>query len=234
MGNNLRKLRELQNWTHDEAAAAMKMSRGGYIKLERGERLLDENSIRTAAEAFGVTREVVLAEQTPIRIMGEIGAGGMIEPEFEQVAADGLYTVDLPFPVPDGIDGFEVKGDSMRPAYRPGDIILVWREQRRPTSEYIGEECAVMTTDGHRALKEIQRGRTARTFNLVSHNAGLIEDVGIEWVGEIYLVIKSRQIRAANRARAATATRRRRLRAAESEGMEELPFKMKQKGRTPT
>lgn len=230
MGNNLKKLRELKNWTQDEAAAAMGISRGGYIKLERGERLLDENSVRTAAEAFGVTRETVLAEQTPIRIMGRVGAGGSIEPEFEQVPVDGLSTIELPFPVPDGIDGLEVDGDSMIPAYRPGDVILVWRDQKRDTREYVGEECAVMTTDGYRALKEIQRGRSANTYNLASHNARLIEDVRIEWVGEIYLVIKARQISAVNQAKAAASSRSRRRRQAETDGMGELSLG-KPKGR---
>lgn len=224
MGNNLKKLRELKNWTHDEAAAAMGMSRGGFIKLERGERLLDEDSVRNAAEVFEVTRGVVLGEQTPIRIMGRVGAGGSIEPDFEQVPPDGLSTIELPFPVPDGIDGLEVEGESMIPAYRPGDVILVWRDQRRPTIEYIGEECAVLTTTGYRALKVLQRGRSARLFDLTSHNALPKQDVAIEWVGEIYLVIKARQISLAVRTKAADTTRRTNRRRRETQGMTEFPF----------
>lgn len=224
MGNNLKKLREMKGWTHDTAAEAMGMSRGGFIKLERGERKLDEDSIQTAAEVFEVTREVVLAEQTPIRVMGRVGAGGSIEPDFEQVPEDGLFTVDLPFAVPDGIDGFEVDGDSMMPAYRTGDVILVWRDQKRPTGDFLGEEAAVLTDKGYRALKEIQRGRSSNFYNLASYNAKLIEDVKIQWVGEIYLVVKARQVSAANRARTAAGSRRSARRQAETEGMKELPF----------
>lgn len=224
MGNNLKRLRELKRWTHDEAAKAMQMSRGGFIKLERGERLLDEVSIKTAADAFEVTREVVLAEQTPIRIMGRIGAGGSIEPEYEQVPVDGLSSVDLPFAVPDGISGLEVSGDSMLPAYRDGDVILVWDEQKRPTRDFIGEEAAVQTEDGIRALKEVQRGRSSAFYNLYSHNARLIEDVKITWVGEIYLVVKSRQISSLQRANARSAQNKAAKRANETKGMRELPL----------
>lgn len=231
MGNNLKRLREMKGWTHDAAAEAMGISRGGFIKLERGERQLDESSIAKAAEVFEVTKEVVLAEQTPIRIMGRVGAGGMIEPEYEQVSHDGLNTVELPFSIPDGISGLEVAGDSMLPVYRSGDVILVWDEQRHPTREYIGEECAVKTSTGFRALKEIQRGRLSQTYNLYSHNARLIEDVQIEWVGEIYLVIKARQISAANHARAAASARRENRRRADTQGMEELPLKAAPKKR---
>ncbi len=224
MGNNLKKLRELKGWTHEAAAAAMEMSRGGFIKLERGERLLDEVSIKKAADVFEVSREVVLAEQTPIKIMGRVGAGAMIEPEFEQVPEGGLSTVDLPFAVPDGIIGFEVQGDSMEPAYKSGDVILVWEDQKRPTTTFLGEEAAVKTLDGYRALKVVQRGRSSSTFNLHSHNARLIEDVKIEWVGEIYVIIKARQVASAHRTKHTMNKRKAIRRDRETEGMLELPL----------
>jgi repressor LexA len=224
MGNNLKKLREMKGWTHDTAAEAMGMSRGGFIKLERGERKLDEDSIRLAADVFGVTREVVLAEQTPIRVMGRIGAGGTIEPDYEQVPPDGLYTIDLPFAVPDGIVGFEIDGVSMLPVYRPRDVILVWEEQKRPTYDFLGEEAAVLTDKGMRALKEIQRGRSQSLYNLHSHNAQLIEDVRISWVGEIYIVVKAKQIASAHRSNAISAQKQAARRARETEGMDELPL----------
>lgn len=224
MGNNLRRLREARGWTHDEAAEAMGMSRGGFIKLERGERKLDEDRIRVAADVFQVTREVVMAEQTPIRVMGRIGAGGTIEPDYEQVPLDGLYTIDLPFAVPDGIIGLEVDGISMMPVYRPKDVILVWEEQKRPTGDFVGEEAAVRTARGLRALKEIQRGRSRSKFNLHSHNAPLIEDVDIVWVGEIYLIVRARQVASAHHAMARASQRRADRRSRATEGMDELPL----------
>jgi repressor LexA len=47
---------------------------------------------------------------------------------------------------------------------------------------------------GPRFLKEVQRGGVAGLFNLYSHNARLIENVEIEWVGEIYLIVRAPQI----------------------------------------
>jgi repressor LexA len=222
MGNNLKRLRELKGWTHEEAAEAMGISRGAFIKLERGERKLNEDSISTAADAFGVTREVVLAEKTPIRVVGRVGAGGSIDPEFEQVPAEGLSTVDLPFAVPDGISGLEVIGDSMLPVYRSGDVILVWDEQRRPTDSFLGEEAAVLTDTGLRALKEVQRGRAPTLYNLHSHNAQLIEDVRIRWVGEIYIVVKAKQIIRLHRANHISLQRKASVRSKSTVGMDEL------------
>lgn len=226
MGNNLKRLRELKDWTHETAAEAMGISRGAFIKLERFERKLNEDTIQKACEAFGVTADVVLGKQTPIRVMGRIGAGGSIEPEHEQVPVDGLYTVDLPFAVPDGIDGFEVNGESMLPVYKPGDVILVWRDQKRPTDAFLGEEAAVLTDRGYRALKEIQRGRASGIFNLASYNAKLIEDVKIVWVGEIYIVVRARQISGIHRAKAAAASRKTARKKAETSNMSELPLSL--------
>lgn len=55
MGNNLRKLRESKGWTQEQASEAMGISRGGYIKLERGERDLNKKHIELAMKAFDVS-----------------------------------------------------------------------------------------------------------------------------------------------------------------------------------
>lgn len=65
MGNALRELRLERGWTHDEAAAAMGVSRGQFIKLERGERGLVERTIGLAAKAFGVSRSRIIGEAPP-------------------------------------------------------------------------------------------------------------------------------------------------------------------------
>jgi phage repressor protein C with HTH and peptisase S24 domain len=130
-----------------------------------------------------------------VPVMGYVGAGAVIDPDFEQVPPDGLEVVDLPFAVTDGIIAFRVRGESMRPSYRDGDAILVWRDQRMATDSYIGEEAVVRTADGRRFLKEIHGTGRRGVYNLYSHNDRIIENVRLEWVGEIHLIIKARQLR---------------------------------------
>lgn len=62
MGNQLRNLRNAKGLTQDEAADAMSVSRGQYIKLERGERRLTEDYIVRAAKAFGVSPNQIIAD----------------------------------------------------------------------------------------------------------------------------------------------------------------------------
>lgn len=152
-------------------------------------------------------------------IVGYIGAGSVINPEFEQVPPEGLETVELPVTIQDGLVGFRVSGESMRPAYRDGDVILVWREQRMPTDAYVGEEVAVRTQDGRRFLKEIHGTGKRGVYNLFSHNDRLIEKVRIEWVGEIAHVVKASQLRRLIHQQRPAAARRTKVRERETHGI---------------
>ncbi len=160
MGNMLKSLREARGWTHETAADEMKVSRSQFIKLERGERRLTADYINQAAEAFGVRPADVIddPEDSIIPLMGYIGAGAEIMPEFEQVPPEGLDQIHVPFPLPAEMIALEVRGDSMLPVYKEGHVIVVYKDQKKPLSAFYGEEAAVRTGDGRRFLKTIMRG----------------------------------------------------------------------------
>jgi repressor LexA len=145
-------------------------------------------------KADELPRIVEYLELDRVPIMGRIGAGGSIEPDYEQVVADELGTVRVPIAMPGELVAFEVKGDSMKPRYDAGDVVVVWAEQKRATETFYGEEAAVRTRDGRRFLKTITQGRTRAYVTLTSWNAKPIENVKLEWIGEIYLVIRAGQI----------------------------------------
>ena len=77
----------------------------------------------------------------------------------------------------------------MLPVYQNGFIIIVYREQQRPLEAFYGEEAAVRTSDGRRFIKTVQKGSNG-LVNLYSWNAPLIEDVRLEWIGEIFGTIR--------------------------------------------
>jgi repressor LexA len=180
----------------NEALERTRKSKGGLAvhlglrnsaitEIVQGERNIKANEMPLIIEYLELDR---------VPIMGRVGAGGDIEPDYEQVVADELGTVRVPIALPGELIAFEVEGDSMKPRYDAGDVVVVWAEQKRATETFYGEEAAVRTRDGRRYLKRITQGRTRAYATLTSWNAKPIENVRLEWIGEIYLVIRAGQI----------------------------------------
>jgi repressor LexA len=178
-------------------AAAMGVRPGAVSEILAGIRLIKASEIAPIMEYL---------ELNAVPIMGRVGAGATIEPEYEQVPPEGLGEVELPFPIDAEIIAFEVAGDSMLPKYENGDIILVYREQRHPLSNFYGEEAAVRLKSGERYLKTIERGKAPTLVNLTSFNAKPINGVKLDWIGEICVTLPRGQI---SRLRAKAAARAR-------------------------
>jgi phage repressor protein C with HTH and peptisase S24 domain len=92
----------------------------------------------------------------------------------------------------------EVRGDSMLPVYKDGHVVIVYRDQKKPVTSFYGEDAAVRTSDGRRFLKTIMKGIGGVT--LMSFNAAPIENVNLEWIGEIFAVLPRSQLRKTDRA----------------------------------
>lgn len=133
------------------------------------------------------------AHRNSVPLMGHIGAGAEIDPEFEQVPPEGLEQIDVPFELPGEMIAFRVRGDSMLPRYDEDDVVVVWKDQKRGTDSFLGEEVAVRTRGGRRYLKTLMK--SDGDYNLISFNAKPIQGVTIEWIGEIYVTVRASQFR---------------------------------------
>lgn len=201
--NRIREWRRSQELTVEELAERTGLSVSYVSRLEHGARNLSMKNLNLFAHALGVSQSELLpdSEQTAaknvVAVMGRIGAGAEILPEFEQLPPEGLYEIETPFPLPSGAIAFEVSGDSMWPRYDPGDVIICWDHGTDP-NEILGWEAAVKTADGKRYLKRVVRGATSGTYDLESHNAAPIRAVKLDWVAAIQSVIRSGQWRKSN------------------------------------
>ncbi len=179
-------------------ARAMGVRPGAVSEILSGIRLIKASELDPIMEYLGLNA---------VPIMGRVGAGAVIEPEDEQVPPEGLGEVELPFPISGETIAFEVSGDSMLPKYENGDVIVVYREQRHPLTNFYGEEAVVRLKTGQRYLKTIERGKSPNTVNLSSFNAKPINGVKLEWIGEICVTLPRAQI-ARMRAKAASKARK--------------------------
>lgn len=84
-----------------------------------------------------------------------------------------------------------VRGDSMYPAYRDGD--LIYYDRHSPNlDEVYGQECVVRLTDGSVMVKTVMRSPHPNRVTLTSYNAPPREDVEAEWVAAVSWVKRRR------------------------------------------
>lgn len=197
--NRIKELREAREMTLEQLAEEVGLSVSYVQRLENGDRNLAVKHLDSFATALKVTAKDLLPEDTDpppsierqtVKVVGRIGAGAEILPDTEQVPPEGLFEIEIPFPVPENAVAFEVSGDSMWPRYDDKDVVLCWREGTS-AAEIIGWEAAVKTSEGRRYLKRIVSGSKARLYNLESFNAPVIRDVKLDWVSKVQLVVRA-------------------------------------------
>ena len=131
------------------------------------------------------------SSQSTLRVVGRIGAGAEILPEFEQIPPEGIDEVELMLPQREDAVAFTVEGNSMYPRYNAGDVVVCGEREHDPQT-ITGQEAAVRTGDGKRYLKTSAAAPPPGPSIWESHNAPPIRDVTIEWAAPILLIMPHR------------------------------------------
>lgn len=204
-----------RGWNQDQLARRLKTTQATVSRWVAGSEPRGDkrDAIRHLAAEVGLQIDGVVAENYIVPIMGRVGAGAHIEPDYEQVPAEGIEQVELPYAIADEMIGFRVVGNSMEPAYEEHSIVVVDREQPMPTDSMIGMRATVLAVtqngDRSRYLKCIRVGAKADTYDLESINdrSPTIRGVRISWASPVRMVIPNIGLRIV-RGRARTPRRR--------------------------
>lgn len=123
------------------------------------------------------------AQAVPLLGFAEAGAGGYFDDGGFPVGK-GWDEVGLPNVNDEHAYALEISGDSMKPAYRDGDVIIV----SPGTPIRRGDRVVVRTRDGEVMVKELKR-RTAKTLELQSLNPShpdrTLTAGDVEWIARI-------------------------------------------------
>jgi phage repressor protein C with HTH and peptisase S24 domain len=139
------------------------------------------SSIDTFVQLIGDSARTV--QSVPLLGFAQAGAGGYFD-DGGFPTGKGWDEVGLPAVNDEHAYALEISGDSMKPAYRDGDIIVV----SPGTPIRRGDRVVVKTSDGEVMVKELKR-RTAKTLELQSLNPNHVDRLlaagDVEWIARI-------------------------------------------------
>lgn len=125
-----------------------------------------------------------------VPIVGYVGAGAEVHPVDDYPKGQGMTEVEAPPGEDREIVAIAVKGDSMWPAYKDGDVIFYTRNGVS-TECCIGKECIVAIEEGPTMLKTVTRGSQAERYTLNSYNAPPRENEKLSWASPVLWVKKA-------------------------------------------
>jgi transcriptional regulator with XRE-family HTH domain len=194
MQTRLRELRKRAGMTLDEVAERLGISTAQVSRLERGTSDLSGERLGQFAVLYGTTvADLLVSRPALVPLVGYIGAGAEVYP-FDGASLGGdLDQVETPPHESRALVAVEVRGDSMFPAYREGDLIYYARDGAVVNETAIGAECVVKIADGPTLVKTLMRGSQASLWTLLSYNAPPLENVAIEWAAPVLWVDKRRK-----------------------------------------
>lgn len=156
-------------WPSTESIAKVLVATGA--SLDEFMRLVDPGS--------GASRTKV-----PLVGLAQAGAGRLFSNDGMPTGGPGWDEVEFPDLPNERVFALEVQGDSMRPLYREGDIVIVSRTA--PIRK--GDRVVVRTTDGEVMAKELKR-KSPKGVELSSlnpdHPDRTIPAAAIDWMGRI-------------------------------------------------
>ena len=124
-----------------------------------------------------------VVQSVPLLGFAQAGAGGYFT-DGGFPAGKGWDEVGLPSVNDEHAYALEISGDSMKPAYRDGDVIVV--SPGSPIRR--GDRVVVKTRDGEVMVKELKR-RTAKTLELSSLNPNHVDRTlaaaDVDWIARI-------------------------------------------------
>ena len=152
---NLKARRKEAGYTQAEVAAYIGLSQPQYSAWENGKSRIDHISLEKLAALFGCTVDALITkpEETAVRIpvLGEVAAGIPIEAvtdivDYEEIDAAMAATGEF--------FGLRIKGASMEPRMRDGDVVIVRKQDDADT----GDTVVVLVNGDSATVKKIKKG----------------------------------------------------------------------------
>lgn len=196
LGDRLRALREQSGKTQRELAALLCINRVSYTQYENNKRTPPPDTLRKLAIIFNVSVDYLLGNDVmktnaakkgvKIPVLGRVVAGVPIDAvqeilDYEEITPEMAATGDY--------FALQVKGASMEPTLRDGDIVIV----KKQSTVDSGDIAIVLVNGNDATVKEIKESPSGIT--LIGHNAAIytpqfysnkeIQNLPIQIIGKV-------------------------------------------------
>lgn len=196
LGDRLRALREQSGKTQRELAALLCINRVSYTQYENNKRTPPPDTLRKLAIIFNVSVDYLLGNDVmktnaakkgvKIPVLGRVVAGVPIDAvqeilDYEEITPEMAATGDY--------FALQVKGASMEPTLRDGDIVIV----KKQSTVDSGDIAIVLINGNDATVKEIKESPSGIT--LIGHNAAIytpqfysnkeIQNLPIQIIGKV-------------------------------------------------
>lgn len=189
----LKSLRKEKGWTQQEVANLLGIERSTYTRYENGTSEPNFEMLEQLSRIFDVSTDVLIGRSaipTPsggvrIPVLGDVAAGIPIEAitdivDYEEIDATLAKTGDF--------FGLRIKGASMEPRMREGDVVIV---RKQDTAES-GETVVVLVNGDSATVKKIKYGPdgitllpTNPSFDPIFYSAAEVESLPVRVIGKV-------------------------------------------------
>ncbi len=190
--NNLRSARKAKGLTQRQVAEAIGLSQNGYSYWENGKSKIDQAQLVKLAALFDVSIDYLMGNsQVPkeigvkIPVLGNVAAGIPIEAitdivDYEEIDAAMAATGEF--------FGLRVKGASMEPRMRDGDVAIIRKQDRAET----GDTVVVLVNGDSATVKKIKYGLdgislipTNPAYDVQFYSAADVERLPVRVIGRV-------------------------------------------------
>lgn len=190
--NNLKAARKAKGLTQTEVAQAIGLTQNGYSYWENGKAKIDKDQILKLAALFEVSvdyllgnTEVPVSSGVRIPVLGDVAAGIPIEAitdivDYEEIDAALARTGEF--------FGLRIKGASMEPRMREGDVVIVRQQETAET----GDTVVVLVNGDSATVKKIKYGQDGITllptnpaYDPMFYTAAEVENLPVRVIGRV-------------------------------------------------
>lgn len=178
-GRRVEAARSRAGYSQQQLADMVGVSRSTVAKWETRNHEPSFTTIRRLARALGVASGELLpglfdhSAALAIPIGGTVEMGGCLSLTGEELKPAGIFP-----PGSDECIAYAIADDTMSPAYRSGDFILVASQASRP-EECLGRDCLVELCSGHEIFRRLLPGSRNGCFTLEAYHASAMSDVPV-------------------------------------------------------